>query len=259
MKTKSDILSVLSTLRDYLQESHQDELDNHHHGDDSDCSYCKALEKADAILASSSSPDDGNDAPAHHMRDAVPLCTFVVNPKVIPADVDWQKLEEVILTAAGVTRESTPFLTGRMGRVYDSECVFFTLRENFEEFDWLKIYAALIDARMLVRVDQDAEEGELARWSSDGVLMTQDSLAPHAVDGTIDREETYQEIVSCIGDAIEGRYESIHTEDRESINAILDSKDVLATLAQEYPHCEWFEAYRFMIERDLIHPVPAQG
>lgn len=58
---KHDILGTLSLLRDYLVEAHQDDLDAAHHGDGESCSYCLAIEKADAILSSSSDPDGDDD------------------------------------------------------------------------------------------------------------------------------------------------------------------------------------------------------
>lgn len=50
MKTQDEILACLSKLSEYLHESHRDEVDNDHHGDVGECSYCQALEEADAIL-----------------------------------------------------------------------------------------------------------------------------------------------------------------------------------------------------------------
>lgn len=60
MKTKlTDILDCLSTLRDHLEEVHQNEIENAHGGDDpSTCSYCAAIHRADGILALNSDPDE---------------------------------------------------------------------------------------------------------------------------------------------------------------------------------------------------------
>lgn len=65
MNTKlTDILDCLNTLRDYLTEAHQEELDSAHHGDESGCSYCLAIAKADGILALNSDPEEINAAEA---------------------------------------------------------------------------------------------------------------------------------------------------------------------------------------------------
>lgn len=45
-----DVEDALRDLRDCLSESHQHEVDNNHFGDGPECSYCRAIKKADAIL-----------------------------------------------------------------------------------------------------------------------------------------------------------------------------------------------------------------
>lgn len=57
MKTQDEIMSCLSTLRDYLEEAHQDDHQSEHFGDDpSTCSYCRAIHEAEGILALNSGP-----------------------------------------------------------------------------------------------------------------------------------------------------------------------------------------------------------
>lgn len=40
---------IIETLRDYLIETHQEEIDNKHYGDKT-CSYCDAIKEANAFL-----------------------------------------------------------------------------------------------------------------------------------------------------------------------------------------------------------------
>jgi hypothetical protein len=43
------IRDAMTTLADYLEESHREEIDNDHHGDTGPCSYCEAIAKARAL------------------------------------------------------------------------------------------------------------------------------------------------------------------------------------------------------------------
>jgi hypothetical protein len=47
----AECFEVIRELRGALQEAHQEEIDNDHHGDGSeDCSYCSAIAEADSLL-----------------------------------------------------------------------------------------------------------------------------------------------------------------------------------------------------------------
>lgn len=45
-----ELMSMLDDMCDFLMESHHDEVDSDHYGDDS-CSYCEAIEKARALIS----------------------------------------------------------------------------------------------------------------------------------------------------------------------------------------------------------------
>lgn len=53
MATKRDLRDSTRTLMAYLQEVHQEEIDNHHYGDQqAKCSYCIEIDRARKLLES---------------------------------------------------------------------------------------------------------------------------------------------------------------------------------------------------------------
>lgn len=53
LRPTSPMIECITKLRDYLLESHQEELDTNHHGDGPEgCTYCAAIKEATEILKS---------------------------------------------------------------------------------------------------------------------------------------------------------------------------------------------------------------
>ena len=181
---------------------------------------------------------------------AVMISTLMVNRKVIKNGTDWNEIRREIANATALKVDQVPM--NLVDRLYNHEDLFFDLRmEMHDDPCWFRAYVALLEAGMLVHASDDNDAGEIVRPSTDGVLVTQTQLMEHRMAAHTVRAD----IINCIADAIEGTYEYVRDELASTVDAIAASKDVLLTLSDKLPHCEWFEVYTKMLHRNFLTRV----
>lgn len=75
------------------------------------------------------------------------------------------------------------------------------------------------------------------------------TLNPHVVSHTT----SFEEIAKCIAKAIESTLE--YALSLKAVERVYHSEDVLWTLRQELPNCEWFECYAALYDAGLLISV----
>lgn len=179
--------------------------------------------------------------------EMVDLCTHVVNRKAIKNGTDWDQIRQLIAASCNIEVNQVPM--NLVDRLYNHEDIFFDLRmEMHDNPCWLKVYDAFLEAGILVHVSEDNDAGEIVKQSADSMPMTQESLMEHRMAAHAVRAD----IITCIARAIEGTEEYVRQDLHHAVTSIMQSKDVLLTLAEVLPHCEWFECYVNLYKKDLL-------